>query len=252
MSNLTAGIIIIGDEILSGRTKDSNANYISKELIKVGIKLCEIRVISDESKIIISTVVDFHKKFTYVFTTGGIGPTHDDITSISIAKAFKRKYKIDRRALKILKEYYPKEKLNEGRIKMAKIPTDCELILNPLTAAPGFKLKNIYVLPGVPKIMQTMFPSILNNLKISDPIISMTVHTNLFESIIAKNLEEIQKKFEDCEIGSYPNFDYKGNIGSIGGVNIVVSGKNNLSIKNAKDEIIMAIKKMGGKTTFKE
>ena len=118
MSQLTAGIIIIGDEILSGRTKDSNANFIAKQLIKIGVKLSAIIVIPDESEVIIKAVIDFHKKFTYVFTTGGIGPTHDDITSESIAKAFKKKYIIDPRALKILKEYYPKGKLNaEGKMQ---------------------------------------------------------------------------------------------------------------------------------------
>ena len=244
MSNLTAGIIIIGDEILSGRTKDSNANYISKELIKVGIKLCEIRVISDESKIIISTVVDFHKKFTYVFTTGGIGPTHDDITSISIAKAFKRKYKIDRRALKILKEYYPKEKLNEGRIKMAKIPTDCELILNPLTAAPGFKLKNIYVLPGVPTIMKKMFRSLTKKLKKGNPKKISSINTNLYESIISSKLSNIQNKYTDCDIGSYPYFNFTK---KQGGVNIVISSweKDDLSVVN--NEIMNMISLLGGK-----
>ena len=184
MPQLTAGLIIIGDEILSGRTKDTNANYIAKELIKIGVKLVEIRVVSDEIRTIKKTVISFHNKFTYVFTTGGIGPTHDDITSESIARAFKKKYITDQRVLKILQEYYKKDKLNQGRRKMAKIPAGCELILNPLTGAPGFKLKNVYVLPGVPIIMKKMFKSLIKNLKKGKPKKIFTINTNLFESVI--------------------------------------------------------------------
>ncbi len=245
MSKLTAGIIIIGNEILSGRTNDSNANFIAKQLIKIGVKLSAIIIIPDESKVIIKTVIDFHKKFTYVFTTGGIGPTHDDITSESIAKAFKKKYIIDPRALKILKEYYPKGKLNAGRKKMAKLPEDCELIVNPLTGAPGFKLNNVYVLPGVPIIMRKMFKSLIKNLKKSNPKIINTINTNLFESVISTRLSGIQKKFADCEIGSYPYFNF---IKKRGGVNIVVSSwkRNDLSLIN--NEIIKMITLLGGKS----
>ena len=195
MSQLTGGVIIIGDEILSGRTKDTNANFIAKQLIKIGIKLSKIIVIPDEREVIIKTVMEFHKKFTYVFTTGGIGPTHDDITSESIAKAFKKKYITDPRALKILKDYYPKGELNEGRKKMAKIPADCELILNPLTVAPGFKINNVYVLPGVPMIMKKMFRSLIKNLKNSKPKKISTINTNLFESILVQILPPFLTNF---------------------------------------------------------
>ena len=245
MNNLTAGIIIIGDEILSGKTKDTNANFIAKELIKIGIELSEIRVIPDESNAISATVINFHKKFTYVFTTGGIGPTHDDITSQAIAKAFKKKYTIDPRALKILKEYYPEGQLNEGRLKMAKIPSGCELILNPLTAAPGFKLKNVYVLPGIPVIMKKMFKSILKSLKTGDPKKINTINTNLFESIMASKLSNIQKKYPECKIGSYPYFHFSK---KKGGVNIVVSSwkRDDLTIIN--NEIMDMISLLGGKS----
>ena len=157
MSKITAGIIIIGDEILSGRTQDTNANFIAQELIKAGIQLIEIRVIQDNMNIIKNTVYEFHKSYTYVFTTGGIGPTHDDITSESIAKAFNKKYSIHPKAFKILEEYYPKGEFNKSRKKMAMLPENAKLITNPLTAAPGFNIENVYALPGVPDIMKTMF-----------------------------------------------------------------------------------------------
>ena len=228
---LSAGIIIIGDEILSGRTIDTNSNFISKELIKIGIKLSEIRVIPDESQAIVKTVLNFHKRFTYVFTTGGIGPTHDDITSENIARAFKKKYLIDPRVLKILKEFYPKGELNEGRKKMAKIPADCDLILNPLTAAPGFKINNVYVLPGVPMIMKKMFRSLIKNLEKGKSKKVSTISTNLYESILATKLSNIQKKYTDYEIGSYPYFNFSK---KKGGVNIVISSwqKDDLSLVN--------------------
>ena len=157
MDNPTAGIIIIGDEILSGRTQDSNANFIANELIIAGIQLEQIRIIRDDEKTIVKTVKKFHVSYNYVFTTGGIGPTHDDITSKSIAIAFNKKYCFHPEAFKILKNYYSIGEFNKGRQKMAKMPETAELILNPLTVAPGFIIKNVYVLPGVPEIMKSMF-----------------------------------------------------------------------------------------------
>ena len=245
MTQLTAGIIIIGNEILSGRTKDTNSYFISKELIKIGIKLFEIRVIPDESKAIIETVKNFHKKFTYVFTTGGIGPTHDDITSENIAKAFNKKYRTDNRILKILKNYYPKGKLNEGRKKMAKIPTGCELIFNPLTAAPGFKIYNVYVLPGVPIIMKKMFKTVVKNLKKGKPKKICTINTNLFESVLALKLSIIQRNYADCDIGSYPYFNFSK---KKGGVNIVVSSWKREELSLVNNEIMSMISLLGGKS----
>tara|TARA_B100001123_G_C15224825_1_gene992743 strand:+ start:83 stop:829 length:747 start_codon:yes stop_codon:yes gene_type:complete len=247
MSKVTAGIIIIGDEILSGRTLDINSNFIAKHLIKNGIKLNKVIIIPDNVKIIIKTVRDFHKRYTYVFTTGGIGPTHDDITSESVAKAFNKKYIINAKAFKILKKYYPKGKFNEGRLKMTMIPANSQLILNPLTGAPGFKLKNVYVLPGVPQIMQKMFISIIPKLKKSKPKKILTIKTNLFESIISKKLSLIQRQNIDYEIGSYPNFSHKN---KTSGVNIVISSwkKDNLSLVG--DQIIDMISVLGGKSSI--
>ena len=179
MSRITSSILIIGNEILSGRTQDINVQFIAKELSKLGISLSEVRIVPDNKQEIVINLNQLRKKYDYVFTTGGIGPTHDDITSECVSEAFSVEYSINSEAYDLLKNFYPEGELNEGRIKMTKMPKGAKLIKNPLTVAPGFYIKNVYVLPGVPKIMQTMFPSIINNLKISDPIISQTVHTNL-------------------------------------------------------------------------
>ena len=245
MSKLTAGVIIIGDEILSGRTIDTNSNFIAKQLIEAGIKLEEIKIIQDDRDIIIKDIIHFHKNFTYVFTTGGIGPTHDDITSESISLAFNQKYCLHPQAFKILEEYYPKGEFNEGRQRMAKMPENSKLILNPMTAAPGFIIKNIYVLPGVPEIMKKMFLNVLQTIKKNDPKKVLTIKTNLYESIIAEDLSSIQKKYSECSIGSYPYYNY---IDKTGGVNIVISSWTLKSI----DHILLEIKKMisllGGKS----
>jgi len=247
MSNLTAGIIVIGDEILSGRTQDTNSNYIAKELINRGIKLEEIRVIKDDQKSIIDTVLNFHKKYSYVFTTGGIGPTHDDITSESVAKAFNRKYCFHSKALKILEEYYPKGELNEGRKKMAKMPENVDLIYNPLTAAPGFIIENVFILPGVPEIMKKMFTKILINIEKGNPKKIITINTNLYESTMAPTLANIQNKFPECSIGSYPYFNY---IRKTGGVNIVISSWTLDTLDNISKEIEEMISLLGGKSSI--
>ena len=161
MTKLSAGIIIIGNEVLSGRTQDTNSNFIAKNLIESGIELMQIVVIQDNEDTIINTVRKFSKKYTYVFTTGGIGPTHDDITSESLAKAFEIKYDFHPEAYKILENYYPQGEFNEGRKKMAKMPIYVKLIYNPMTAAPGFIISNVFVLPGVPEIMKKMFLQVM-------------------------------------------------------------------------------------------
>ena len=243
MSLFTAGILIIGDEILSGRTQDTNANFIAKNLISSGIKLEEIRVIQDEKNIIINSVKSFSKIYDYVFTTGGIGPTHDDITSESIAKAFNENYEINKEAYNILEKYYPKGEFNISRQKMAKMPTNVELIYNPMTAAPGFKIKNIFVLPGVPKIMEQMLKDVLIKLERGNPKKIITINTNLYESKIASSLNDIQKKYKECSIGSYPYFNF---VSKIGGVNIVISSWKMNSLDLIEKEIIKMIKFNGG------
>ena len=247
MSSFTAGIIVIGDEILSGRTQDANSNFIAKNLLKEGIRLEQVVVIKDDKKTIIDTVINYSEKYSYVFTTGGIGPTHDDITSESISEAFNLRYEINKEAFKILDSYYPKGEFNESRQRMAKMPSGSELILNPMTAAPGFKIKNIFVLPGVPQIMQIMFLELIKDLKKGKPKLVITINTNLYESKIAINLKEIQNKYKDSSIGSYPYFNIAK---KTGGVNIVVSSWNMSSIQPIVDEIISMIKLNGGKSSI--
>ncbi len=243
MTIYTAGILIIGNEILSGRTQDTNANFIAKNLTLSGIKLEEIRVVQDEKNIIIDAVKLFSQKFNYVFTTGGIGPTHDDITSESIAEAFNKKYEINLEAFNILEKYYPKGEFNESRQKMAIMPSDVELIYNPITAAPGFRLNNIFVLPGVPKIMEIMLINLLKNIKKGKPKKITTINTDLYESKIASFLKNLQKKYKDCSIGSYPYFNF---LSKTGGVNIVLSSWTMDTLDNVEKEVIEMIKLNGG------
>ncbi len=243
MTLLTAGILIIGDEVLSGRTQDTNSNFIAKNLTSSGIKLEEIKIIQDQKNHIISSVKLFSEKYSYVFTTGGIGPTHDDITSQSIAEAFNKKYEINKEAYKILEKYYTDGEFNESRKRMTKMPSDVQLIYNPITAAPGFILNNVYVLPGVPKIMEVMFINILKNLKKGKPKKIITINTNLYESKLAPFLDDIQKKYKDCSIGSYPYFNF---LSKTGGVNIAISSWTMDSLDDVKKEIIEMIKFNGG------
>jgi len=245
MSNFTAGVIIIGDEILSGRTQDTNSNYIAIELVKAGIKLEQIKTIHDNQKTIIDTVKEFHKLYTYVFTTGGIGPTHDDITSESIAIAFNKEFCFHKKAFKILEDYYPKGEFNEGRKKMAKMPASSELILNPLTVCPGFRIKNVFVLPGVPEIMKKMFVNVLKNIKKGESKKIITINTNLYESLIAEKLSIIQEKNPECSIGSYPYFSH---FAKTGGVNIVISSWKLKNIDNIASEIEEMISLLNGKS----
>ncbi len=247
MNSYTAGIIVIGDEILSGRTQDSNSNFIAKNLIKEGIKLEEIVVIKDNKKTIIDRVQNYSSKYSYVFTTGGIGPTHDDITSESISEAFNLKYVINEDAFKILEKYYPKGEFNESRQRMAKMPTGSELLLNPMTAAPGFRIKNVYVLPGVPEIMQIMFLELIKKIKKGKPKLVITINTDLYESKIAIYLKEIQGKYKNSSIGSYPYFNL---LTKTGGVNIVVSSWDMTSLQPVVDDIVHMINLNGGKSSI--
>ena len=205
---VNAAILIIGNEILSGRTQDLNVSFISNWLNdSCGIKVEEVRVISDNEKIIIKTINELRKKFNYVFTTGGIGPTHDDITAESISKAFKVKYEYHKEAFTILEKYYGKIKFNDGRKKMSKMPRGSRLIYNPSSAAPGFKIDNVFCLPGVPLILRSMIHNCLKYLKRGSKLYSTSINLITVESNIAKGLAKIQKKYKkEIDIGSYPFF----------------------------------------------
>ena len=205
---VNAAILIIGNEILSGRTQDKNVAFISNWLnSKCGISVKEVRIIPDVEKIIIENVLLLSKKYNYVFTTGGIGPTHDDITAKSISKTFNVKYEYHKEAFLILEKYYGKIKFNDGRKKMAKMPRGSKLIYNPSSAAPGFITKNVLSLPGVPSILNSMIENCKVHLVKGLKIHSKTLNLYTVESNIAKKLGQIQKKYKKyVEIGSYPFF----------------------------------------------
>ena len=232
-----AGIIIIGNEILSGRTQDTNTTTLSIWLNSLGIKVQEVRVIPDIEKIIIITVNELRKKFNYVFTTGGIGPTHDDVTAMSISKAFNLTYGPHKEAMSILEKYYKPGEFNEGRKKMACMPTNANLILNPTSGAPGFNVENVFCLPGVPSILKSMLGGISHSLIGGDPILSQTINLKTVESEIAKPLSDVQDKNKDVEIGSYPFF----RAGKLG-VAIVLRSSDKNKIENCNLEILKFVK----------
>lgn len=202
----TACLLIIGDEILSGRTQDANLRFIGQRLAEMGIRLQETRVIPDASDVIVETLNACRERYTYVFTTGGIGPTHDDITTSCVARAFGRKVVRNPEAVSILKEYYG-ERVNDARLKMTEVPDgpDVELINNRVTAAPGYRIENVYVLAGIPKIAQAMFEAFAPTLHGGDPVHSSHVDAFVRESDIAVELAEIQAQYPHVSIGSYPS-----------------------------------------------
>ena len=205
-TQVNAAIIIIGNEILSGRTQDTNTSTLALWLNSLGVKVQEVRVIPDVEGIIVKTINVVRKKNNYVFTTGGIGPTHDDITAKSISKAFNVKYEVNKEAYKILENYYKQGEFNEGRQKMAWTPSQAKLISNPTSGAPGFIIGNVYCLPGVPSILKSMLGGLNNLISGGKPIISHTINLRTVESEIAKSLTLVQDSNKDVEIGSYPFF----------------------------------------------
>ena len=235
---INASIIIIGNEILSGRTQDINVVSISKWLNELGVILEEVRVIPDKEDAIIKTINEVKKNFNYVFTTGGIGPTHDDITSKSIAKAFNLSYGYHKEAYTILEKYYGKVKFSTGRKKMAMMPVKATLILNPSSGAPGFVVDNVYCLPGVPSILKSMLGGLKNKIKGGKKILTKTINVKAVESEIAKSLEDVQRKFKKVEVGSYPFF----RLGKIG-VSIVIRSIDEKKIDECYKEIVSFLKK---------
>ena len=235
---VNAAIIIIGNEILSGRTQDINVSFLAKWLNDLGVSVGEVRIIEDKEELIINTIKEVKNNFKYVFTTGGIGPTHDDITSNSIAKAFNLTYGYHKEAYDILEKYYKPGEFNKGRKKMAKIPDRAELIYNPSSGAPGFIVKNVFCLPGVPSILKSMVKGIENKIIGGKKILSKTISVNTVESEIAKSLEDVQNKFKDIEIGSYPFF----RMGKIG-VSIVMRSTKKHQIDDCFKQIINFIQK---------
>ena len=236
-TKFNAAILIIGNEILSGRTQDTNTSTIAKWLNSIGVKVNEVRVIPDIENTIVETVNHLRKANNYVFTTGGIGPTHDDITAESISKAFNLEYEIHKEAFKILEAYYKSGEFNEGRQKMVWMPRNANLILNPSSGAPGFNVENVFCLPGVPSILRSMLGGLKNSIIGGKPILSHTISLRTVESEIAKSLSEIQDNNKDLEIGSYPFFQ----AGKLG-VSIVLRSEDQSKINKCSKEILNFIK----------
>jgi molybdenum cofactor synthesis domain-containing protein len=236
-ATITAAILVIGDEILSGRTKDKNIGYIAEYLTNIGIDLKQVRVVPDDAPEIIAALDALRNRFTYVFTTGGIGPTHDDITADCVAKAFGVPIDHDPRAVAMLRERYTPEELNEARLRMARIPFGADLIENPISRAPGFKLGNVIVMAGVPSIMQAMLDNAAPMLSTGRKMIAEAIDAHgLPEGIYAKALGEIATAHKDVSIGSYPSFINGGFRNQI-----VVRGKDADAVVQAAEAIRRAI-----------
>ena len=234
---VNAAILIIGNEILSGRTQDTNTSTLALWLNSIGVKVGEVRVIPDIEQTIIENVNELRKNNNYVFTTGGIGPTHDDITAESISKAFGLKYQIHKEGYKILEAYYNQGEFNEGRQKMIWMPENSKLILNPTSGAPGFSVENVFCLPGVPSILKAMLGGLKNDIVGGNPILSHTINLRTVESEIAKSLTSVQDNNKDVEIGSYPFFQ----AGKLG-VSIVMRSEDQLKIDKCNLQILEFIK----------
>jgi molybdenum cofactor synthesis domain-containing protein len=236
-TKVNAAILIIGNEILSGRTQDTNTSTLAIWLNSIGVKVGEVRVIPDIEKIIINTLQLLRSNYDYVFTTGGIGPTHDDITAESVSKTFELKYEIHKEAFKILEKYYKPGEFNKGRQKMSWMPKDADLILNPTSGAPGFSVENVFCLPGVPSILKSMLGGLKNKIVGGEPILSLTISLKTIESEIAKSLSEVQENNKNVEIGSYPFFQ----AGKLG-VSIVIRSEDQLKIDKCKLQILDFVK----------
>jgi molybdenum cofactor synthesis domain-containing protein len=237
----TAALVIIGNEILSGRTKDANLAYIAAKLNAAGIRLAEARVVGDTEDQIVAAVNACRAAHDYVFTTGGIGPTHDDITAQSVARAFGLPLMRNPEAVARLQRRYSSADLNEARLSMAEMPEGAVLVDNPVSGAPGFQIGNVFVLAGVPSIMQAMFDSILPMLKGGAPVLSRTVSCHLPEGAIAEGLSAIQRNFPEAEIGSYPFFR-QGRFGT----SLVIRAEESSILDRAAEELRALIVSLGG------
>lgn len=234
MEQPTASILVIGDELLSGRTQDANVHYLANKLTEIGINLSEVRFIRDDAAVIVSNIVELSTKFDYLFTSGGIGPTHDDITTDCVAEAFGRQVSVRSDAFNILKKYYDGKgiELNEARLRMARIPEKADLIENIISGAPGYIIENVYVMAGVPRIFQSMLQTVLPNLKKGTPTLSISIKLYKGEGDIALELEQIVKAFSKLTFGSYP-FNENG----IHGTNIVIRGKDKKLMIKAEEKV---------------
>ncbi len=234
MEQPTASMLVIGDELLSGRTQDANMHHLANKLTEIGINLSEARFIRDDAAVIVSNIIELSTKFDYLFTSGGIGPTHDDITTDCVAEAFGRQVSVRSDAFNILKKYYDGKgiELNEARLRMARIPEKADLIENLISGAPGYIIENVYVMAGVPRIFQSMLQTVLPNLKKGTPTLSISIKLYKGEGDIALELEQIVKAFSKLTFGSYP-FNENG----IHGTNIVIRGKDKKLMIKAEEKV---------------
>ena len=227
-----AAVIVIGNEILTGRTEDKNISFLAQRLDALGIQLAQVRIVPDIESDIVEAVNSLRKRYEYVFTTGGIGPTHDDITAISIARAFGRVMERNSEALRRLRKHYKADDLNDARSRMADMPRDVTLIDNPVSAAPGFIIENVYVMAGVPDIMNAMFDSIADTLKGGKPLKTKTIKTTLREGQIAVPLGKLQDRYNNVAIGSYPYFK-DGQVG----VSLVLRSADDMALQRATNDV---------------
>lgn len=242
MEKKTAAVIVIGNEILSGRTHDVNTNFIAKAMTAKGIQLTEARVVPDDFDLIIEAVNLMRERYDYVFTTGGIGPTHDDMTAEAIARAFGVKLVQHESAYQMLLDYYKDPALlNDARLKMTYLPEGSDMIINKVTGAPGFKIGNVYAMAGVPKIMQAMVESLLPSLAGGVKIYSISVTVNLVESQIADILQKLEEDNDGVEIGSYPSFKE-----GIGKVSAVIRGADKEKLEHVSKALQHAFIDLGG------
>ena len=229
---VTAAILVIGDEILSGRTKDKNIGYIAEYMTNIGIDLREVRIVADVTEEIVAALNALRARYSYVFTTGGIGPTHDDITADAVAAAFGVAIDHDPRAIAMLAERFPPDQLNAARLRMARIPAGAELIANSVSKAPGFTIGNVHVMAGVPAIMQAMLDVVAPTLRTGVRMLSETVQAGLREGDIGTELARVQQAHPDVAIGSYPFFSDAGP-----DTNVVVRSRDPVRLAEAVEAV---------------
>lgn len=239
--NPTAAVLVIGNEILSGRTKDANLGHIAETLSGIGVRLREARVVPDIEEEVIAAVNALRARYDYVFTTGGIGPTHDDITSACVAKAFGVELERNPEAVARLERHYAAGQLNEARLRMANIPAGGILIDNPISQAPGFQIGNVFVMAGVPNIMRAMLDGVLPRLVGGPELHARTVACELGEGVIATDLSALQDRHPNLEIGSYPYFR-----SGYFGVSLVLRGADEAEVIAAADELAEIVRRLGG------
>jgi molybdenum cofactor synthesis domain-containing protein len=238
---VTAAVVIIGNEILSGRTADANLIFLGKRLNEEGVRLREVRVVTDDEDAIVEAVNALRARYDYVFTTGGIGPTHDDITAGAVAAAFGRALVLNEEAVARMREHYSDEQLNEARLRMAHTPEGATLVDNPVSKTPGFRVENVYVFAGVPRIMQAMFENVAGELAGGTPTLARTVSVYITEGAVAAGLSALQERYRELEIGSYP-FVRDQKLGT----SLVIRGTQADEIDAATDALLVLLDELGG------